>query len=206
MKLKTILYYIYIQRPSDGFWKKLLKGLGEDPNFNEDREVSLRFILENNGLDDALWALREHDGFGEIAEPMKWYKIWCAERVRHLMNDKRSTNALDVAKQYLNREATRDEMGDAVDEAYKAARSAWTGWDGLDNFENQLARYAAWGAVWNALFGAQGRVNEKSNQTAIAARYAIEAAGLNVEEELKAQTEEFLRLIECHENGIEYTI
>lgn len=206
MKLKTTLHHIYIQRPSDCFWKKLLKGLGEDIDFNEDREVSLRFILENNGLDDALWALREHDGFGEIAEPMKWYKIWCAEPVRHLMNDKRSTNALDVARLYLKGEATREEIGDAVDEAYKAARSAWSGWDGLDDFENQLARSAAWGAVWNALFGARGRVNEKSNQTTIAARYAVEAAGLDVEEELQAQTEEFLRLIDCIENGIEYSI
>jgi len=203
MKLKTILYYIYTYRPSDGFWKKLLKGLGEDPNYNEDREVSLRFILENNGLDDALWALR---GFGVTAEPKKLFFLFCAENVRHLMIDERSTNALDVARLYLKGEATRDEMGDALDEAYKAARSAWTGWDGLDNFENQLARYAAWGAVWNALFGARGIVNEKSNQTAIAARYAVEAAGLDVEEEKKAQIQEFLRLIECHENGIEYSI
>lgn len=198
MKLKTILYYIYIQRPSDGFWKKLLKGLGEDLNFNEDREVSLRFILENNGLDDALWALMEQDGFRKMEEPMKVYKIRCADRVRHLMNDKRSTNALDIARLYLKAEATRDELGDALDNAYKAAKSAWSGWDGLDDFENQLARYSAWGAVWSVWT----RSNEKSNQATIAARIA----SFDEKKELKAQTKEFLRMIDCIESGVEYTI
>jgi hypothetical protein len=48
------------------------------------------------------------------------FALWCAERVRHLMTDERSTNALDVAARHLRGEATDAELT----AARVAARSA----------------------------------------------------------------------------------
>jgi hypothetical protein len=61
------------------------------------------------------------------------FAVWCAERVRHLMTDSRSTAALDVAARHLRGEATDeevDEAGDAAraadgDAAWDAAAAAW---------------------------------------------------------------------------------
>jgi hypothetical protein len=47
------------------------------------------------------------------------FALWCAERVRHLMTDPRSTAALDVAAVHLRRDATA-----AARAAARAARNA----------------------------------------------------------------------------------
>jgi hypothetical protein len=55
------------------------------------------------------------------------FALWCAERVRHLMTDERSTNALDVAARHLRGEATDAELNAAWAAAWDAARAA--AWD-----------------------------------------------------------------------------
>ena len=50
------------------------------------------------------------------------FALWCAERVRHLMTDPRSTAALDVAARHLRGEATDDELAAARAAARDAAR------------------------------------------------------------------------------------
>ena len=56
------------------------------------------------------------------------FALKCAEDVRHLMTDERSTSAIDMIKKYLDGKATEKEMITAVDAAYAttnaAARSA----------------------------------------------------------------------------------
>ena len=97
--------------------------------------ISLSFILENNGLNDALWAMHcIKDAYRDIS----LFSVWCARQVQHLMRDSRSTNALDVIERFANGKATKEEL-----EAASAA--AWAAWDAsaTPNAANVAASAAA---------------------------------------------------------------
>ena len=47
-------------------------------------------------------------------------KAYCADTVRHLMQDSRSTNAIDVAIKFGNDQATREELNNAAADAAAA--------------------------------------------------------------------------------------
>ena len=122
--------------------------------FAYEEPISLSFILENNGLDDALWAMHcIKDAYRDIS----LFSVWCARQVQHLMRDSRSTNALDVVERFANGKATKEEL-----EAASAA--AWAAWDtsAAPNAANAAAIAAACaanaalaaGAAWNAAWAA----------------------------------------------------
>lgn len=93
------------------------------------------------------------------------FALWCAERVRHLMTDARSTAALDVAARHLRGEATDAELD--------AARAA--AWDAA----LVPARSAALGAAARAALGAATRAAEdaaRAAANAAARNYACDAA------------------------------
>ena len=128
--------------------------------------IDIRQILESNGLDDALWALRCVDAEREL----RLYAVWCARQVQHLMTDHRSVAALDVAERFANGLATAEELDAARDAARAAAwdaardaraardaawaagAAAWAAWD--------AARAAAWDAARDAA-GAAARADIK---------------------------------------------
>jgi len=65
--------------------------------------------------------------------------VWCARQVQHLMTDKRSLDAIDVAERFANGLATENEL----DIAWAAARAAAgdAAWDAaLAEFERNLIR------------------------------------------------------------------
>ena len=103
--------------------------------------------LNRNGLDDALWALRAVDGHDR---EIRLYAVWCARRVKHLMTDPRSIDALAVAERYAN--------GLATDEQLAAARAA--------------ARGAVWAAV--SADAAAEAAAEAAAMAAVAASRAAE--------------------------------
>lgn len=136
-------------------WQKLLNHLGKTEA--DDEEFSLADVLDSNGLDDALWCLRclpEHD--------KKWrlLAVKFARQVQHLMEDKRSFEALDVAEKYAKSEATDKELRDA----WTAARGA--AWSGA-GAAFWAARAAAWSAAgyaaWYAVFWAALAVRDARN-------------------------------------------
>ena len=86
-------------------------------SFRHDAPIPLTTILESNGLDDALWALRCVPGFERDA---RLFAVWCARQVEHLMTDQRSKDALNVAERFANGEATEEELA----AAWAAARDA----------------------------------------------------------------------------------
>jgi hypothetical protein len=136
MMLTTTLNAIRAHDPCVEGWGKLLAHLGKTGP--DDEPVTLATILDSNGLDDALWALRcvtGHDG------AIRHYAVWCARQVQHLMTDPRSLAALDVAERYADGLATDEELSAAWDAAWAAARTAaWAAaWD--------AARTAAWAAA-----------------------------------------------------------
>ena len=103
--------------------------------------IDIRQILESNGLDDALWALRCVDAEREL----RLYAVWCARQVQHLMTDHRSVAALDVAERFANGLATAEELDAAGAAAWDAARDA--AWAAARDAAGAAARDAAWDAA-----------------------------------------------------------
>lgn len=86
-----------------------------------DEPISLLSILESNGLDDAIWALRCKKEFKRDA---MLFAVWCARQVQHLMTDERSIKALDVAEKYANGAASYEELTDAIGASYAVSVAA----------------------------------------------------------------------------------
>ena len=106
--MKTTLNKIRAHSPCANDWEKLLRNLGKTKA--DDEPLALTTILESNGLDDALWCLRAVDGH---QREMRLYAVECARSVQHLMTDKRSLDAIDVAERFANGKATQQELNAA---------------------------------------------------------------------------------------------
>ena len=117
--MKTTLKAIRNHGPRGFVWVNLLGALGKTKA--DDAPLSLLEILKSNGLDDALWCLRAVDGHDK---EIRLYAVWCARQVQHLMTDKRSLDALDVAEAFANGKATKKELAAARAAAWDAARAA----------------------------------------------------------------------------------
>ena len=101
----------------------------------DDEPLSFKSILDSNGLDDAIWALRSID-----APEVRLFAVRCVRQIQHLISDERSLNALDVSEMYAVGNATSEELSAAWAEAWAEARDA-----ALD-----AARAEAWAAAWEA--------------------------------------------------------
>ena len=138
--MKTTLAAIREHGPCADGWAKLLRHLGKT---SADAEpLMLLTILESNGLDDALWCLRAVDGH---KREIRLFAVWCARQVQHMMDDRRSVSALDVAERHANGQATDAELaaaGAAAQAAAGAAAQAAARADALAD-----ARAAAWAAA-----------------------------------------------------------
>ena len=144
----TTLNKIRAQHPCKEGWEKLLAHLGKTKA--DDEEVPFSVILESNGLDDALWCCSSSP---EYAHQWRLYAVWCAKQVKHLMEDQRSLEALEVAERHAYGEATDAELDAARDAAWDAARAA--AWDAARDAAWGAARAAAWDAAWAAARAAQ---------------------------------------------------
>lgn len=154
----TTLNKIREHSPCRDGWGTLLASLGKTRA--DDEPLSFKTILESNGLDDAIWALRSID-----APEVRLFAVRCVRQVQHLLTDERSLRALDVAEAYAVGEATEDELWDARDaarDAWDAARDAWdAAWDA-----RYAAGSAAWAAAWDAAWSA-GRAAQREDFIAI---------------------------------------
>ena len=126
----TTLNQIREHSPCSEGWTNLLKFLGKKKA--DDESVSIRTILESNGLDDAMWCLRAVKGQDKA---IRLYAVWCARQVQHLMTDQRSINALDVSEKYAKGEATEAELNTA-----RAAASAAASATASDAQKQELTR------------------------------------------------------------------
>jgi len=143
--MKTTLNKIRAHSPCASGWEKLLKNLGKTKA--DDKPLALTTILESNGIDDALWCLRAVDGY---EREMRLYAIDCVRSVQHLMTDKRSLDALDVAERFANGLATQAELDAEWDAAWDAA------WAAAGAAAQAAARAAAWAAAKAAARAAAG--------------------------------------------------
>lgn len=142
---------------------KLLAYLGKAAP--DDEPLPLVTILDSNGLEDAMWALRVVKG--EDAR-IRRFAVWCARQVQRLMTDPRSVDALDVAERYADGMATDDELQAANLAAWKVPDiSAWTA-------AGSAARAAVAAAQWDAAWAAAGTA---SWEAAVAARRDARSGG-----------------------------
>ena len=138
--MKTTLNKIKQHNPCQDGWKKLLNFLGKTEA--DDEELPLFTILESNGLDDALWALRTVEG---KHREIRLMACDFAESVVHLANDERCNKAIEVSRRFANGLATKEEVNAARAAAWDAARAA--AWDAARAAARDAARAAAWDAA-----------------------------------------------------------
>ena len=139
----TTLNQIRSHSPFPDVWKKLLSHLGKTKA--DDAPLSIATVIDSNGFDDAIWCLRAVEGKDK---EIRLYTIWCARQVQHLMTDKRSIDALDVAERFANGEATQEELTAASISAMNATDAAYDASSASDTAD--AAWYAASGAAWAA--------------------------------------------------------
>ncbi len=163
--LFTTLNQIRAHGPCESGWKKLTAALGE--GWGADDPLPIARIVETNGLQDALWALRAVPSCERLA---RLFACACAERVLLRERaagrepDARSWAAVDVARRHADGQSTDEELAAAWaaarDAAWAAARAA--AWDAA----GAAARDAAWDAARAAARAAAGD-SEIKEQTRI---------------------------------------
>lgn len=124
-------------------YRFLAKALGGIKTYGKDTPITLLQILDTNGLDDALWALRACDDAENFSRLLA-----CdyADHVLHLFEaqrpgDDRPRKAIEVARRYARGEATKEELA--------AARTAagYAAWEAARHAARAATRYAAWNAA-----------------------------------------------------------
>ena len=133
-------------------YRFLAKALGGIKAYGRDTPITLLQILDINGLDDALWALRACDD-AEVFSRL----LACdyAEHVLHLFEaqcpgDDRPHKAIEVARRYARGEAMEEALAAAWYAADSAAEAAW-----------YAAEAAARDAAWDATMAAEREWQEQ---------------------------------------------
>ncbi len=159
----TTLNKIREHHPCRKGWRKLLKYLNKNQVYEE--LLSLKVILDSNGVEDAIWALRTIDDQGLV----QLFAVRCVRQVQHLLIDERSIHALDVSERSAIGEASDEELG----EARGTALSAWFKYPAYTT-----ERYAAWAAAATAAAAAADTVGGAARAASDAAWGAAWAASV----------------------------
>ena len=105
-------------------WKHLLEGLGVTEA--DEAPLPLERILDINGLDDALWALRSLEAYNRAA---RLFACNCAKLAlpvfeRAYPEDKRPRMAVETAELFAQGETTAEKLADAEKAAEAAVNAA----------------------------------------------------------------------------------
>lgn len=129
-------------------YRFLAKALGGIKTYGKDTPITLLQILDINGLDDALWALRACDDAEKFSRLLACDYV---ERVLHIFeakypDDDRPREAIAVSRRYARGEATDAELSAARNAAGAAAGdAAWYAARNAARSAGAAAR-AAWAA------------------------------------------------------------
>jgi hypothetical protein len=165
--ITTTLNEIRKHHPCEEGWEKLLKHLGKTKA--DDEPLAFTEILDSNGLSDTCWAMQTRPDLDSL---WRHFAVDCAERVRHIMTDERSHNALAVARRHAMGRATDEELKEAWAAAWAAAYAA--GWSAAAAWAAEpvadadaaarAARAAAWAAADAAEADADAAITERQWQ------------------------------------------
>ena len=159
--MTTTLNEIKKHIPCSEGWAKLLNHLGKTQA--DDDPLSLMVILESNGIDDAIWALRAVDGkdkeirlmaadFAELVLPIYEKEYPDDDRPRKAMQAARdfANGLIDDAARSAAWSAARSAARSAADAAWAAAMSAARSAADAAMSAADAARAAAMSAAWYA--------------------------------------------------------
>lgn len=183
--------YNKVQKPCAEGWEKFLKFLNKTKP--DDEPLSLLTILESNGFDDALWALRCLDTKYDSA--IRLFACYCARSVldiyeKEYPNDNRPRKAIEAAEQFAYAMVDQHELVAAWDAARAAARDA--AWAASQTTARAAARDAAWAATAPAAASQTAAWDAARDAARTAARAAAWAtAWAATEENIKP---EFIRM------------
>ena len=133
--------------------------LGGVATYGADAPIPLVRVLEINGLDDALWALRAvpPEQAAERDRLARLFACDCAGRALPVFEqlyptDRRPREAIAMARRFAGGEATANELAAARAAAWAAARDAAgdAAWAAARAAAWAAARDAAWDAAWAA--------------------------------------------------------
>ena len=135
-------------------YQHLAKSLGGIIKYGRNTPIDLMTILDINGVEDCIWALRaaiepDRDKIARL------FACDCADTVLPIFesekpDDPRPRKAIQTARDYAVGLATQDQLAAARDAARAAARdAAWAA-------ARAAARAAAWAAAWAAARAAAG--------------------------------------------------
>ena len=156
-----------LEDPKSVGYLKLRHHLGR--GHGDDTPVDIAAIIDNNGLDYALWCLSAVDGH---AREMLLYAVWCERQVPSLKEDPSCVTALDGAERNANGAASDDELA----AARAGAEAAWAALAA----RAALAALAATDDSWAALPAKEG-----ARAALAAARDARDAASAAQADELR---------------------
>lgn len=105
----TTLEKIKAHNPCCAGWKTLLKSLNKEKA--DDTPVSIKQILDSNGLQDTLWYLR---CWPEYDREWRLLVVQYARDVSILMGDERGLRVLAVAEDYLRGKAPLEDLNAAI--------------------------------------------------------------------------------------------
>ncbi|TXH53450.1 MAG: hypothetical protein E6Q97_13235 [Desulfurellales bacterium] len=131
---------------------------GWDPCYNPARHLPKSWsgtvidILDHPTIppDDKLWVVCREDLIE--AKTLRLFAVWCCRQVEHLLTDERSKNAIVVAENFANGNATAEELAAATAAARAAALAAASAAAraAASAAARDAARDAARGAAWAA--------------------------------------------------------
>jgi hypothetical protein len=150
-------------------YRFLAKALGGIKAYGRDTPITLLQILDINGFDDALWALRACD------DAETFSRLLACDYAEHVLpifetqypDDDRPRKAIAVSRRHAHGEATDAELS-----------AAWAAWDAARYAAGAAARAAgaaAW-AAWHAAGAAGAAAWHAAWAAGAAAWYAAEAA------------------------------
>ena len=125
MAIYTTLNEIREHSPCSGGWSKLLKSL--DKTHADDEPLAWERILDSNGLDDALWALRAVKGQDKA---LRLFACQCARLVlpiyeKQYPDDNRPRKAIEAAEAFALGQIGKAELEKAYANASRAAADTY---------------------------------------------------------------------------------
>ena len=185
--MQTTLNAIRKCSPCISGWNTLLKSLNKTKA--DDEPLELSYILQSNGLDDAIWCLKAVDGKDK---EIRLFAVWCARQVQHLMKDPRSIAALDIAEKFALGLTSEEALRDAAAAASYADAAAYAYADAAA----YAAAYAADAAYYTAAAYAASAAADAAYYTAAVSAVSAASAAANAAytSSREKQAKEFLRM------------
>lgn len=150
--MQTTLNKIKEHSPCKEGWEKLLNYLLKTEA--DDEVLELRTILESNGVEDTIWAMRAAEGKNK---EIRLFAADCAELVlpifeKEYPNDDRARKAIQAARDYANALINAEQLAAAENAAADAVWAAWAAWSAGDAARDasDAAGAAAWAAARDA--------------------------------------------------------